>query len=234
MMSKIEFVVATDELGDAVKEDCAEPVIDGLSLVDAVKRAERRPIMWAGLRPVELFDQLRGASRSGRQVGERLAVLRCSCGHRDCSELTAVVKQSGDSVVWESFKAPRFPEEMYAQLGPFTFPRADYQDALDHPRHAQSPARDVRVLQALSDGEPEDPSEWLQLAYVEADWPAAGDHLAALLNGLRARRRSGNPIGEAKAYRWARGLGFHEGTCGTVVGLVRAANAPDTPTAADS
>jgi hypothetical protein len=234
MMSSIEFVIATDELDDAVSEDCAEPIIDGLSLVDAVKRAERRPIMWAGLRPAELFEQLRGASQFGRQVGERVALLRCACGHRDCSELTAVVKQSGDTMVWESFKAPRFPDETYAQVGPFTFPRADYQAALDHPRHARSPDRDVRVLQALADGEPEDPNEWLQSAYVEADWPADGDHLAALLDGLRARRRSGNPIGEAEAYRWARDLGFHEGTCGTVVGLVRAANAPGSPPIADS
>ena len=233
-MSTIEFVIATDELGDAVSEDCAEPIIDGLSLVDAVKRAERRPSSWVGLRPQELLDELRGASRFGRQVGERVAVLRCSCGRRDCSELTAVVKLSGGSMVWESFKAPGLPDEMYAQLGPFRFPRADYQHALDHPRQAQSPVRDGRVLQALSDDEPEDPCEWLQLAYAETDWPAASAHLAALLNGLRARRRSGNPIGEAEAYRWARDLGFHEGTCGIVVGSVRAANAPDTPSAAHS
>lgn len=233
-MSTIEFVVAADELDGAFCEECVEPIIDGVSLVDAVKRAERRPIVWAGLRPAELFDQLRGVSRPARQIGERVAVLRCSCGHRDCSELTAVVRQSGDSVVWESFKAPSSPEERYAELGPFVFPRAGYEYALGHPRHAPSPIRDVRVLQALADGEPEDPLEWLQLAYAEADWPAAGDHLVALLDGLRARRRSGNPISEAEAYRWARDRGFHEGTCGTVVGLVRAANATATPTAADS
>src|SRR5436853_2985372 len=100
-MNQVEFVIAKDWLDDAFSEECVEPLIDRLSLVDIVKRAERRPIVWAGLRPDELLGPLRLTLRDSRAVGDRLAVLRCCCGSRSCSEITAKVRGSADSVTWQ-------------------------------------------------------------------------------------------------------------------------------------
>jgi hypothetical protein len=221
----IEFVIANVELGGAYDEECVEPVINGLSLVDVVKQAERRPIVWAGLAPGDLLEPLAAALKFSRAVGDRVALLRCCCGHRDCSEVTAEVHASAETVTWEAFKAPGLPAETYATLGPYEFLRSEYEGALSNPRHADVPVRDRTVVEALARGEPEDAREWLRLAYAEADWPAAGEELPTLLAGLQARVRAGNPITEAEAYRWAREMGWHEGTSGTIVGLVRAANA---------
>ena len=55
-------------------------------------------------------------------------------------------------------------------------------------------------------------------------------HLAALLTGLRARKRSGNPIGEDEAYRWARELGSRrEAQCTGTSSIGSRRNAADAP-----
>lgn len=229
-MDTIEFVIAEDQLGDAFLEECIEPVINGLSLVDAVKEAERRPIVWSGLEPSDLLTPLSSAVSYSRAVGDRVALLRSCCGHRDCAEVTAEIHATRESVTWQAFRAPGMPAEIYAGLGPYEFARSDLDRALANPRRADAPVRDRTVLEALARGEPDDAREWLQHAYAEADWPAASQDLAALLAGLRARHHAGNPITEGEAYLWARELGWHEGTSGIIVGLVRAANAMDAST----
>jgi hypothetical protein len=228
----IEFVIADVELGGAYVEECIEPVINGLSLADAVKQVEQRPLAWAGLAPSELLEPLAGALKFSRAVGDRVALLRCCCGHRDCSEVTAELHASRESVTWQAFKAPGLPPETYTTLGPYEFLRSDYERALANPRRADAPVRDRTALEALARGEPDDAGGWLQQAYTEADWPAASEELPALIAGLQARCRAGNPVTEGEAYRWARDMGWHEGTSGIIVGLVRAANVAGTTTRA--
>jgi hypothetical protein len=223
-MDTIEFVITVEAVSDGFDEDRIEPVINGVSLVDLAKRAEQRPAVWIGLRSEELLGPLRTCLAISRQIGDRVAVLRCGCGHRDCAEITAEVVSTADQVTWGAFRNPQRRPEAFADLDAFTFPRSVYQDALSNPRRAGAPVRDLRVLAALSRGEPVSARDWLQLAYVEADWPAASEALPRLLEGLRKRSRAGNPVLESEAYAWARELGWHEGTIGTIVGLVRAAN----------
>ena len=127
LVDRIEFVVASDDLGVG-KQECAEPVINGKSLVDILKRAERKPIGYAGLKPEELFSALRRPEQS-----MDVQVLRCICGDDLCSWARVEVDIRADEIVWRNFRASRAEATAYAGIGPYLFSRSEYQRALAKP-----------------------------------------------------------------------------------------------------
>ena len=126
-MDRIEFVVAKQELGVGVQE-CAEPVINGMRLVEILEAAERKPTGYVGMRPEELLSAL---SRPEPSVD--VQVLRCSCGDDLCSWARVEIDTHADGVVWRNLRASRAEAAAYAGLGPYRFSRGDYERALAEP-----------------------------------------------------------------------------------------------------
>jgi hypothetical protein len=136
-MDRIEFVIAEQELGVGVVEECAEPVINGESLVDILKRAERAPSGYAGLPPEGLLSALRRPERAAD-----VQVLRCICGDDACSWARVDVENGPDEVVWRNVRASRADASVYASVGPYRFSAKAYERALAEPTHSDAPVRD--------------------------------------------------------------------------------------------
>lgn len=123
-MDRIEFVIAERELGRGV-EECAEPVINGASLVELLDPGGPRAVgtpVWS--RP--------GCSThlSRPELSGEVQVLRCICGDYGCSWARVEVKNNHDEAVWQNFRGSGRDADAYAALGPFRFPRELYASAV--------------------------------------------------------------------------------------------------------
>jgi hypothetical protein len=127
-MDRIEFVVADVELGVGAVEACAEPVINGVGLVDILAGAERPPRGYAGFPPKELLGRL---SRAGTATD--VQVLRCICGDDACSWARVEVNIGPDEVVWQNVRGSQAGADAYNAVGPFRFSREGYERALAEP-----------------------------------------------------------------------------------------------------
>jgi hypothetical protein len=82
-VDRIEFVVARDALGMGTFE-CAEPVVNGESLIDIIRRVEEREALgyagYAGLVPSRLFAALRHRLTAPEAAACSAQVLGCTCG----------------------------------------------------------------------------------------------------------------------------------------------------------
>jgi hypothetical protein len=127
-LDSIEFVVGEVDLGNGVQE-CAEPVINGESLVDTLARVEGR-LGYAGLAPEDLSRVLNRVESEGKAQ-----ILRCTCGDNLCSSAHVTVEIQPDEVVWHSlWGSHRASADAHAALGPWRFSRAAYETALAEPR----------------------------------------------------------------------------------------------------
>jgi hypothetical protein len=61
---------------------------------------------------------------------EKTALLGCGCGEVGCSPLMARITVTDDTVTWDEFEQPTRPGWDYDGFGPFTFDRAQYEQAL--------------------------------------------------------------------------------------------------------
>jgi len=115
------------------------PYVDGASLaalVEAYERAKgyhpaggcgglittyfkRRP-------PDEYFN---GKSESGYGRGT-IYLLGCTCGEVGCWPLIVSVYQKDDTIRWDGFAQPHRRGRDYSEFGPFTFSRAQYENAV--------------------------------------------------------------------------------------------------------
>lgn len=113
-------------------QECAEPVINGVSLVDMLARVESASatVRYAGLAPAKLLEPLHTSLESAEGTDHRVQVLRCVCGDMRCSWATLEVACSGTEVTWANIHASRAEPETYASIGPFRFARAQYGEAL--------------------------------------------------------------------------------------------------------
>lgn len=121
-------------------------LIDGRDLVEIVREAEA---LWAeqdgqpqlagaysGLCP-ELWNTL------PEQYGDgRAAVLGCECGEPGCWPLRVRITISETTVTWDEFSQPYRPAWRYGGVGPFSFPRSDYDAAVAQLR-IEGRSRDV-------------------------------------------------------------------------------------------
>jgi hypothetical protein len=114
------------------------PYVEGASLaalVEAYERAKgyhpaggygglittyfkRRP-------PVEYFTG-KSESEYGRGI---IYLLGCTCGEVGCWPLIASVNQKDDTIRWNGFVQPHRRGRDYSEFGPFTFSRAQYENA---------------------------------------------------------------------------------------------------------
>ncbi|MFD8753691.1 hypothetical protein ACFV0O_22350 [Kitasatospora sp. NPDC059577] len=77
------------------------------------------------------------------------AVLGCPCGIWECWPLLTRITATADTVTWSAFRQPRRPAWGDLAVGPFVFPRTDYERSLAHAvHHAEDP------LTALPPAEP--------------------------------------------------------------------------------
>ena len=161
---RIQFVIAPYDFGGHELE-AVEPVIDGVSLVDIVKRADGE-IAFAGLTPPETYiDAWQRAVDP--EDAESAVVLGCGCGYAECSNVTAVCEVRGGVVVWSDFRASIRPfgepgPRGSAGLGPFEFAAEDYRRALSAPVRRTSPVRETHDIERLAAGFPRDPGGWLR------------------------------------------------------------------------
>lgn len=137
------------------------PLVDGSPLGDLTERYEQdrgmdNPGGYGGIvaercRTETLPDYYRGlrhsypearrvpwASRARRRFGRsdvstsRIQVLACAgCGEGGCWPGEILVTTSAGDVTWSDFRNPHRPGRDYSDLGPFTFARRQYDDALD-------------------------------------------------------------------------------------------------------
>jgi hypothetical protein len=135
-VDRIEFVVASDDLGVGVQE-CAEPVINGKSLVDILTAADPQSLGYAGMPPEKLFSEL-----SRRERSMDVQVLRCTCGDDLCSWTRVEVDTRADAVEWRNLRASHTEAAACAGLGPYQFSRGEYERALAKPTRSETPVRD--------------------------------------------------------------------------------------------
>lgn len=151
-VNEISFVIAPDEFG-AGRGEALEPVIDGVSLVDTLKRADGE-IGHGGLTEIDrALDRLGASSTTGRVA--TVQVLGCTCGSDGCSGVTVTISATDDTVAWSDIRASTAPAgppgpRTYAEVGPFVFAREQYVAALAAPVRAERPIREVADINALA------------------------------------------------------------------------------------
>jgi hypothetical protein len=140
-MDVVDFRTRTEELGVG-EVVTVTPYVNGTSLIELARRVELGPAGEQG------ESDLAGAY-AGLVVGEQerwshwylddqpqswfgdgdSCLLGCTCGDTGCWPLTAKVTVTGDQVSWAAFRTGHRSWDL-RQLGPFTFQRAQYYDAL--------------------------------------------------------------------------------------------------------
>jgi hypothetical protein len=206
----IEFVIAPDEFREA-PADAVEPVVDGLSLVDIVKRADEE-IAFGGLVPTHFYvgELLAAYERGG---AERMRVLGCVCGDADCSHVAVRLDVTEDTVIWSDFWATcrpggAFGPRAYPELRRYEFAKDQYVSAISKPSHRAAPVRESHDVGALAAGVPRDPARWMREMtmafgrdFVTPYEPEATK--SVVVSGLRALRDAREPVTEEVLRTWA-------------------------------
>lgn len=214
-MHHIEFVIAPGEFGAGPRE-AVEPIIDGVSVIDIIKRADGE-IAFAGLAPPAAYiEQWQTALERGE--AERMEVLGCPCGYAECSHVAVNSRVVGDLVIWSDFWATCRPAgapgpRAYDEIGQFEFSKRQYADALRAATHLLAPIRETHDQDALAAGIPGDPTQWLH----QMTMAFGRDFLtpyepepttAVVIAGLRSLRDHGAPVTDNAVRAWARGRRF--------------------------
>lgn len=158
-MDTIAFIDANDKSGTRI-------LINGRELIDIVREieqpfAEREghpnlPGAYGYFGPMFVFSPARhflGEPANDWTDGAgRIYVLSCNCGIPECWPLSARIEITEDKIIWSNFRqrhrGPNSPqgEWRYDKLGPFTFDRQSYEQALASYKSADFPpsAKDSR------------------------------------------------------------------------------------------
>jgi len=74
---------------------------------------------------------LNGYGKSESDYGRGIIyLLGCTCGEVGCWPLIASVYQKDDTIRWDEFVQPHRRGRDYSEFGPFTFSRAQYENAV--------------------------------------------------------------------------------------------------------
>jgi hypothetical protein len=108
-------------------------LIDGRDLLEWVKEvelpqatADRQPDLAGSYRPLTPAQWRSLPEEYGHERG---AVFGCICGEVECWPLRHRIAWREDTVVWSDFEQPHRRRWTYDALGPFTFSRAQYEQA---------------------------------------------------------------------------------------------------------
>ena len=134
----------TTTLEDDTRHAAVELVIDGESLLEAVRRYER-PLAEAeghpGLAaayvwPAPSAPRRAALLRGSADAEDKLALLECTCGVPGCWSLLTTVTVGPTQVTWSAFEQPHRRADSagghwdYSGFGPFVFERTAYEEAL--------------------------------------------------------------------------------------------------------
>jgi len=137
-MDQVEFRLEERELGIG-RQPCVELIVNGQNLTTG----------YAGLQPDLVFaDASRFLDHPDAEADaedpayehpdseehRRAFILRCGCGDAGCSFVLAKIRVLPDRVVWSDFYGSGPRGSGSRTLGPFTFDRAEYEQALRQPR----------------------------------------------------------------------------------------------------
>jgi hypothetical protein len=117
------------------------PHVDGASLAALVEAYERAKGYdpaggYGGLIPAyfnygPLDEYFTGKDKSDYWMSLKgVYLLGCGCGEVGCWPLIASVYQKDDTIRWDGFVQPHRRERDYSGFGPYTFSRAQYEDAV--------------------------------------------------------------------------------------------------------
>jgi hypothetical protein len=211
----IEFVIAEDDFGMGVQSG-VEPVVDGVSLVDVVKRADGE-ISYAGLvPPAEFLAVWRRAM--DQEDACRVPVLGCVCGLSACSSVTAAMQVAPDAILWSEFRgSPSDGRDQasggYSEVGPFQFDRARFRAALDAPLLRDAPLRERADLEALSAAMPDDHDAWLRemtMSFGRDFFYTPDEALDVVAAALQLFESRGRAIPEQAVRAWAKDRRFSD------------------------
>lgn len=142
-MNQLTTRQTTVTLEDGSRHAALELLVDGESLIEAVRRYER-PMAEAeghpGLAGAYVWPmpsaQRQDALLRGSGAEDTVALLECPCGQPGCWPLLASVAVGPTQVIWSGFEqAHRRADSAgghwdYGGFGPFVFERAAYEAAL--------------------------------------------------------------------------------------------------------
>jgi hypothetical protein len=209
-VNKLVLIIAPNEFGIGPL-DGLEPIIDGVSLVDIMKRADGE-VWHAGITAIEpALARLRAAPIGSETTIAQ--VLGCGCGDDGCSGVTVTISASDGEIIWSGIRASSTPAgppgpRTYRDVGPFVFAREQYLSAVRQPVRAEQPLREQPDIAALGAGIPRDHAGWLRamtmafgrdfLTPREPELPRS-----VALSGLRAFANAGNPLPQSAVRAWA-------------------------------
>jgi len=135
MLSTVSFEIGNEDV------PAVTPYVDGISLAARVEAYERAKGYdpaggYGGLIPAyfehgPLDAYFTGNDKSDHWMGLRgIYLLGCACGEIGCWPLIASVYRKEDQIHWDRFVQPHRPRRDYSAFGPFTFSKAQYEDAV--------------------------------------------------------------------------------------------------------
>ncbi|NEE00133.1 hypothetical protein [Phytoactinopolyspora halotolerans] len=139
-MNVVEFVVQSQELGAGTRP-VVNLLVDGTHLQEQARavelpyaRREGNPGLAGNYAGLIADDGLPASHYLGEPVetwfdDHDTILLGCTCGDPGCWPLTARVEVSDTTVAWSGFRNGHRDWDL-ADLGPFVFDRADYEEAL--------------------------------------------------------------------------------------------------------
>lgn len=180
-----------------------EAVIDGVSIVDRVARIQGER-QYAGLAgPGQWLATWRKPIDDGPQWQ---TILGGPCGDSGCSYVVAYAQTDDDVVWWSNFTTSSHTP--LADLEPFGFAKAQFEDALRDPCALDAPIREPHDLVGLAAADPPTHDDWLRAMtlalgrdFLWAGQPA--DTSAITRSGLQAFAAAGNPMTGEAVRRWA-------------------------------
>jgi hypothetical protein len=206
-MNEISFVIAPDEFGIGIRE-AVEPVIDGVSMVDVLKQAEGE-VLHLGLTEIDqALSELQSLPPPG--TSRKVRVGGCLCGDDDCTNATATVSATSDTVTWSDIEG-HF--RTYPEAGPFVFDRARYLSSVMGALRSEHPVREEIDIDKLAAAMPNDHAAWLRAMtmafgrdFFTPYEPELPRNIAA--RGAAAFAEAGIPISDETVREWARRRGF--------------------------
>lgn len=142
-MNQLTIHQTTVTLEDGSRHAALELLIDGESLIEAVRRYERpmaeaegHPDLAAAYAWPAPSAQRQDLLLQGSGAEDKVALLECACGQPGCWPLLATVTVGSAQVIWSGFEQPHRRADSagghwdYGGFGPFVFERAVYDAAL--------------------------------------------------------------------------------------------------------
>ncbi len=139
-MDSIEFKLDACDYRNFGRQTEVAPIVNGSPLREMVRSLFGNLVgqhagMQIGIRAEEVTNFGPGyfLGESKHRLWRKkstIGVLACGCGLAECWTLETPVVVGDDTVDWPSFQQPDRPRLDYSDLGPFSFSRREYEEAV--------------------------------------------------------------------------------------------------------